>query len=215
MKILVFSFAVSLVLLLDVSAQQSIKPSRVPINPALETKAIAFFERGSECGATDSICRISNYSKAIEIYPDFVEAYNNRGTALQIKGSRDAALKDFTRAVEIEPAFVQGYYNRAVLAAAENDFANALKDFDKAIELSPQLVFAYIGRGNVHLKRRNYRDAIKNFDRALELEPDFAPIYHNRALAYDSIGEAKKAELDRKKSEMLTKAQNASLLDGR
>ncbi|MDQ3219718.1 MAG: tetratricopeptide repeat protein [Acidobacteriota bacterium] len=215
MKLLVYSFIASLAMLIDVSAQQNIKTSSSQIKLSQESKAIIFFDRGGACSATDSDCRIANYTKAIEIYPDLVEAFNNRGTAHQIKGSTDAALKDFTRAVEIEPAFVQGYYNRAVLAAAEKNYQNALRDFDKAIELSPDLVFAYIGRGNVHLKQGSYRDAIKDFDRALELEPDFAPIYHNRALAYDSIGEAKKAELDRKKSEMLTKAQNASLLDGR
>lgn len=203
MKLSVFSIVVLSVFAGQASAQTNDKAALPPITAAQEKKAIEFFNLGNACGDTDARCRVDQFSKAIAVFPGFAEAYNNRGTAHQIKGSIDAALKDFTRAVEIEPAFVQGYYNRAVLAAAEKDFPNALKDFDKAIELSPDLIYAYIGRGNVHLKRGTYEDAVKNFDSAILLEPELSPIYHNRALAYDLMGEPEKAEADRKKSEML------------
>ena len=46
---------------------------------------------------------IAYYTQAIELKPDFLQAYSNRGAAYAEKGEFDKALKDFTKAIQLKP----------------------------------------------------------------------------------------------------------------
>ena len=46
---------------------------------------------------------IEDLNRAIEIKPDYAEAYNNRGIAYKGLGNYNQAIKDFDRAIEIKP----------------------------------------------------------------------------------------------------------------
>ena len=55
---------------------------------------------------------IADYNLAIEIQPEYYEAYVNRGIVyLEQKQDAHAAIADFTKAIEIDPAQVQAYFN--------------------------------------------------------------------------------------------------------
>ncbi|MBI4711118.1 MAG: tetratricopeptide repeat protein [Candidatus Omnitrophica bacterium] len=60
---------------------------------------------------------VKSFSKAIELKPDFAEAYYNRGFAYYIKGKKDKALADFNKALELRPdlAEVRLIYQKKVL----------------------------------------------------------------------------------------------------
>ena len=53
--------------------------------------------------------------KAIEIKPDFPEAYNNLGTLFKQKGELDRALESCEKAIEIKPGFAEAYNNLGTL----------------------------------------------------------------------------------------------------
>ena len=42
-------------------------------------------------------------NKAIEIQPDYVNAYNNRGVVYAKKGDYNRAIEDYDKAIEIQP----------------------------------------------------------------------------------------------------------------
>jgi tetratricopeptide (TPR) repeat protein len=46
---------------------------------------------------------IASYDKAIEIKPDYYEAWNNRGNALGDLGRFEDAIASFDKAIEIKP----------------------------------------------------------------------------------------------------------------
>ena len=46
---------------------------------------------------------IADYTKAINLKPDYADAYYNRGVAYRIKGDYKLAITDYTKAIEIEP----------------------------------------------------------------------------------------------------------------
>src|SRR5215204_1440714 len=48
---------------------------------------------------------IREYTKAIELNPQFAEAYYNRGIAYSDKKEYDAAIQDYTKAIELNPRF--------------------------------------------------------------------------------------------------------------
>ena len=54
---------------------------------------------------------IHNYLKAIEISPEFVQAYNNLGIALKDKGDIHGAIDKYHEAITIDPNFEEAHYN--------------------------------------------------------------------------------------------------------
>jgi superkiller protein 3 len=48
---------------------------------------------------------IASYDKALEIKPDFHEAWNNRGNALDNLGRLEDAIASYDKALEIKPDY--------------------------------------------------------------------------------------------------------------
>ena len=92
---------------------------------------------------------ISEFNKALEIYPVSAETYNNRGIAYAKKGQYDLAISDFTKALKIRPNGAQPYYNRGIAYAIKGQFDIALLDLNKCLNLDPINAAAYDTRGSV------------------------------------------------------------------
>jgi tetratricopeptide (TPR) repeat protein len=132
---------------------------------------------------------IADYSRAIQLNPNYAEAYNNRGHLKGAKGDHDGAIADFDRAIEVDPKHTISYNNRGVERLAKKDFEGAIADFNHAIELDPKYAKAYYNRGNVKAAKGDQDGALADFDRAIELDPKYTYSYNNR-------GNAKKARGD-------------------
>ena len=92
---------------------------------------------------------ISEFNKALEIYPESSETYNNRGFAYAKKGWYDLAISDFTKALKIDPNDPQPYYNRGLTYAIKGQFDMALLDLNKCLNLDPMNAAAYDARGSI------------------------------------------------------------------
>jgi tetratricopeptide (TPR) repeat protein len=82
--------------------------------PAGEESASFYINRGyelSQKGQDDQA--IAAYTRALEIDPGNVLAYNNRGNAYGRQGQYDLAIADLTKALEINPRNADAYHNRA------------------------------------------------------------------------------------------------------
>jgi tetratricopeptide (TPR) repeat protein len=51
------------------------------------------------------------FDKAIELKPDYAEAYNERGNA---QSSDSKALDDYSKAIALNPNFAKAYFNRGI-----------------------------------------------------------------------------------------------------
>ena len=51
---------------------------------------------------------MSDYNKAIEINPNYAEAYNNRGIIYDKQGNFTQAMSDYNKAIEINPKLCRG-----------------------------------------------------------------------------------------------------------
>ena len=79
---------------------------------------------------------ISDYDKAIELKPDFAQAYYNRGVAKRRLNSVDAveaAIKDFNRVISLKGDSSEVYYNRGRSKSSLGDVKGAEQDFKKAL----------------------------------------------------------------------------------
>lgn len=146
---------------------------------------------------TDSV---AEFTKAIELSPQFVIAYAKRGWVYNELEKYDEAIAEYSKVIEMKPDDALGYFYRgSIYKNRSEDYDNAIKDFNKAIEIEPNSLFAFYNRGNVYLNKGEYNQAIVDFTRAIQIYP--LPIFYtDRASAYEKIGRKDLAEADRKKA---------------
>jgi len=75
---------------------------------------------------------IINYTKAIELDPKHVPAYNSRGIAYDDLKKYPEAIADYTKAIELDPKFADAYYNRGLAYKSLGKTKEAEADFAKA-----------------------------------------------------------------------------------
>jgi len=144
-------------------------------------EAEVHFHRGEEAfsgGQYDQA--ISHYSKALEIYPRYFGAYNNRGLTYFKKKQYDQALSDYNKALEIDPNLAEAYGNRGLLYLNTKQNDQAISDLNKALEIKPKDAEAYVNRGLAHFNNGEYERAISDYNRALEIDPKNARGYTSR-----------------------------------
>jgi tetratricopeptide (TPR) repeat protein len=128
---------------------------------------------------------ILHYTKAIEIRPNFAEAYLRRGYAERMRNYLDEALRDFDKATELDPQITKNdrgvadaYTNRGEIRQTNLHLEEAISDCDKAIRSFPTLSRPYETRGLSRLLLEDFKGSITDFDSYLAREK------------YDSFGRA-------------------------
>ena len=106
---------------------------------------------------------IQCYDIAIEINPDFEEAYYNKGTALSDLGNKEEAIKCYDKAIELNPDLEKAYNNKGVALSDLGKNEEAIQCYDKAIEINPNYANAYNCRGNAYEKLNEKHKAITDW----------------------------------------------------
>ena len=118
---------------------------------------------------------VEDYSQAIEINPNYPEAYNNRALLYRQQKKYDTALADLNRAIELNPEDGQTrynvYFNRGLVYFDLENYDAAAEDFVRAAEIDPQSADALAYYGNIRLQQKDFRTALEYCNRALEIEP--------------------------------------------
>jgi tetratricopeptide (TPR) repeat protein len=166
-----------------------------------DLNAFECFEKGYAAGTSGNWAdAVAAYSKAIELNPQYAEAYNNRGIANDDMGNYNQSIKDYNKAIELNSQYAKAYNNRGVAYYNLGNYNQAIKDYNKAIELNPQYAEAFNNRGAAYNNRGNYNQAIKDYNKAIEFNPQYAEAYHNRGLTYYKLGNYNQAIKDYNKA---------------
>ena len=114
---------------------------------------------------------IEDYDRAIELDPDFKEAYNHRGLAKFYLNDFLGAISDYDKALELDPKFIEAYYNRGLTGYNARNYIGCIPDFDKVIELDEKDADAYFMRGlaKTFVAKINIDSACEDFRKAKEL----------------------------------------------
>jgi tetratricopeptide (TPR) repeat protein len=139
---------------------------------------------------------IADYTRAIELKPDYAGAYARRGNAELMKGDTAAANADFERAIALDPNDAYGYTSRGNARRIKGDFAGALADFDRALKLNPQDTYAHLGRGLAKKSTGDLDAAIAEYTRVIEIDPKRVGAYYFRGLARHAKGDFEGAIAD-------------------
>lgn len=122
---------------------------------------------------------VAEYTKAIEINPQYAKAYISRGAIYYSrKNQYDLAIGDYAKAIEINPQDPIAYTLRGHVYMSKRQYDLAVIDFSKSVELNPQDKRTYFNRGLVYYLERQYELAIADFRKTTELDPqDIQPYY--------------------------------------
>jgi protein O-mannosyl-transferase len=112
---------------------------------------------------------IDDYSKAIEIKPYYIEAYNDRGLVYNALGNYNQAIQDYDRAIEINPVYADAYNNRGIVYSHLGNYKQAIEDYSRVIEINPKLAKAYNNRGLVYLTHGDKKSGCYDARKAYEL----------------------------------------------
>jgi len=114
---------------------------------------------------------IADFSKAIELKPNYVDAYYSRGLA--------------------KIAFIH-FYDKPFSQEIEQLFESAIEDFKKSLSLDPEYYIAYAGLGNAYDLHGDFGKAIRVYEEALKHKDEILKKWGEDALAniYYSAGRA-------------------------
>ncbi len=115
---------------------------------------------------------VHEFTRAIELNPNYADAYHNRGLTYMQKGDSNKAISDYLKAIELNPGLWQSYRNLAGVYFGEGQFESALDYMQKAIEINPDEPHLWTNLGAIYLKLKQKENAILAFERALALNPD-------------------------------------------
>ena len=126
---------------------------------------------------------IADYTQAISLKPDYVDAYINRGSAKSRLGQHFAAISDYDIAIRLKPDDADAYYNRGNVKDELGHHVAAILDYNTTIRLKPDYASAYYNRGTAKYKLGHHVAAISDYDTAIRLKQGYAKAYNNRGLA--------------------------------
>ena len=174
-------------------------PTAVSIPPATPTPdpeltADSYYEIALDrITADDADDVLVNLSKAIDLNPNYVDAYFLRGLIYGSQYDFDKAIADFEKVVELDPSHTDAkamhadaYAARGADYALEKNYDKAIADFERAIELDPDkaefkaaAAATYFLRGATRYEEGDNESAFADLDRAIsdiekiiELDPD-------------------------------------------
>jgi tetratricopeptide (TPR) repeat protein len=109
--------------------------------------------------------------KAVEIYPQFAEAWYQMGKIQEAMNSPEAS-NSFSKAVAADPKFVLPYEHLAALAAEAENWQELVDDTNRELELNPRGTLGawyYNALGNYHIKQLAVAE--KSAMKSLSMDP--------------------------------------------
>ena len=115
--------------------------------------------------------------KAIQIRPDFAEAYSNLGNILKSLGKSKESESAYRKAIELKPQLAESHSSLGTLM---KDFGN-LKEAElftrKAIQINPNFATAHYNLGIILKDLGKLKDAELSTRKAIQINPNFAEAY--------------------------------------
>ena len=167
--------------LVDFDSNSELKPDHAVNNAANNTvniavargDAVEWFERGCELDAESSKYAeaIEAYETALEIEPDYADAYCNLGAVRYNQGQRAEARRAFEACLSREADHVEANFNLANVLEEEGDDRGALAHYRRALAADPLYPDLHINLALLYEKLARERPACDHWRRYLQLDP--------------------------------------------
>ena len=166
-------------------------------NTSRNKEAVKAFERGEAFFKGNEFQKaIEEYTKAIELEPEWAEAFMGRGNARGwgLDANFELGQEDYDKAATLNPRLSD--YAQAFRYLRDGDYTRAIETFNKVIQNRINLMEAYSTRGNSYNAIGEFEKAIADHTEAIRLNPDFSGNYENRASVYNRMEQFDRAIAD-------------------
>lgn len=117
---------------------------------------------------------VQYYNSAIDIFPESLEAWYNKGIFYQNRGKIDEAFECYRTLHDIDSTWADPYYNEGYIHLLMTEqLDSAIICFNKAVELDPEYFQAYNNLGLAYEKKGDVAQAKNFYTKAIEINPDF------------------------------------------
>ena len=132
---------------------------------------------------------IENFSKAIEINPNYAEALYNLGVVQKKAGKLDEAIYSYKKAIDIDSTNVNALNNLGNLLTLKGLFNQSIEYLNKALSLNPKFAEAHNNLGLANIESNKLSESIKSFLVAIECNPIYESAYINLGRVYRELDE--------------------------
>ncbi|NOX47818.1 MAG: tetratricopeptide repeat protein [Chlorobi bacterium] len=139
---------------------------------------------------------IADFSKAIELKPEYIEAYYSRAICESKLGKTDKALADFNKVTELDPKNKNAVFNRAYYIKQQTgDYKSAVDDYNLYLKLNRdgENAFTYNNLGYCKFMLHDTLGAFHDVMTSIQLDSTNSLAYKNRAEVYLSMDSLEKA----------------------
>ena len=154
----------------ELALQQQYAATLAPAVEEGELTAQESFEQA--CYTADPAKRERLCSRAIDLKPDYADAFFHRGRLRCARGDVAGALEDCDIAIRLQPDSVGAFIARGGAREQQGDVAGAREDYDTAVRLGPDDVAARCVRGLFRRKHGDAAGALNDCDTAIRLLPN-------------------------------------------
>ena len=146
-----------------------------------------FFKAGEDFAKAENFKdAIEQFTRALELDPDYDKAYSSRAEAYASMKEHKAAAEDFDRALAFDQKDEELFYRSGQQWHLYGDNLLALERLGAAIEMKGNFLEAYRVRWAVNMALLKYEEALVDAKRCLKLKDD-EQAYFNLALVYENL----------------------------
>jgi TolB-like protein/class 3 adenylate cyclase/Flp pilus assembly protein TadD len=115
---------------------------------------------------------LQSLEKAIQLNPNFSDAYVIKALCLSVQGAFDEALFAIKQALRLNPFYAPGHYAYATILYSAGQYEETSKQLDRLFEISPHFPDALALKGKINLVLGDYHKAEDIF-RQVQQVPGF------------------------------------------
>jgi protein O-GlcNAc transferase len=127
--------------------------------------------------------KLNGAKKGLSNRPDYAEAYNVLGNALQEQNKLEEAIEAYNKALVIKPDYAETYYNMGNALRGQGKLEEAIEAYNKTLAIKPDYVNAYYNMGIALKEQNKLEEAIEAYNKTLAIKPDYAEAYVNMGIA--------------------------------
>ena len=131
--------------------------------------------------------------KAVEINPQFAEAWYNKGIVLFDLDRYEEAVSAYDAATTINPQFAEAWYNKGNALLDLDRYEEAIAAYDNATAINRQHAWAWNNKGVAFSKLGRYEKAVAAYDNATTINPQQVEAWSSKGIDLGKLGRYEEA----------------------